>query len=187
MEYTLETATQRLHDVRRQLAQLEERAGSQRQRLAMLESQYRAAQRGHSEALAAKAATLAEFVAGSATQTQVDNARRVVDECVTQMRQAEELAAAVEADVRNITAQTQKFQMDIGPVTTRAWRAVYEHLAANRPPEVDAYLPRLWAAAKAAGDGHADFGAILGAVHQAFDFTASEQDTREMLSKEFFL
>ena len=184
MKATLESAITQLQDVRRRLAQLEERAGSQRQRLEILESHYRAAQHAHSDAMTSKTRILGEFGAGSASQAEVDAARRVVDECATRMHEAEELVTAVEADLRNITTQTQKIQMDIGPTMTRAWRAVYEHLAANRPPEVDAYLAQLWAAAKTA-NGHADFAGILSAVREAYDFTAHEKGTREMLSREF--
>ena len=76
MKYTLETTTQHVHDVRRQLAQLEERAGSQRQRFETLQSDYRAAQRAHSEATTAKTRILGEFGAGSASQAEVD---RILD------------------------------------------------------------------------------------------------------------
>lgn len=184
MHYTLPIAKQRLHDVRRQLAQLEQREASQRTRLEQLEGGQSGARRAHSEAMKAKTRILAEFVAGLASQVEVDAARRLVDECATQMREAEELVTAVEADVRNITAQVERIHVDIGPAMTGAWRAVYEHLVANRPPEVDTYLSRLWAAARAA-HGHADFGGILSAVHEQCDFTATEKNTRDRLAKEF--
>jgi hypothetical protein len=184
MMYTLERAKELLQDVRRQLAHLERRAGSQRERLEQLEHDYREAQGAHSAALTAKSGVLGKFGAGTASQAEVDAARRLVDEAAARLAQKSELLSAVEADVESVNRQTQQIQNDIAPVTARAWRALFEHLAANRPPEVDAYLARLWAAAKAA-NGHADFGGILGAVHASYDFTSNEKAMQERLGKEF--
>ena len=108
MQYTLESATQRLLELRRQLAHLQQREASQRKRLEQLENDYRAAQRAHSEALMAKADTLGKFGAGWASQAEVDGARRLVDEEATRLGEKEELVRAVEADLQSITLRCTK-------------------------------------------------------------------------------
>jgi seryl-tRNA synthetase len=184
VKLTLENARTQLHDLRRQLAQLEERAASQNKRLEILQSHSRAAQQAHAEALAAKAATLAQFGAGVVNQGQVDAARKTVDDMAARMAASAELLHAVESDLQSVTRDIQQLEMTLGPATTRAWRAVFEYLVGTRPPEVDSYLAQLHAAAVAA-NGVGDFGAILSAVRDAYDFTAAEKRTRELLSKEF--
>src|SRR5690242_9039450 len=146
MVYTLDAAVAKLHNIRNHLAELEERAANQHHRVQQLQREARSAHAAHVEAVAVKSATLAEFGAGYALQADVDRARRLVDVAARRVSEAEELVRAVESDLSKLAPQIQKLNTDIGTATHRAWQAMFHHLATNRPPEVDAYLERLWAA-----------------------------------------